>query len=134
MIGRKQAKDLYFTNDHEWINYQGSVAQVGICHFKLKGIKDIQRISFGETGSNYNSGEVIASIFYDDYRIDVNMPVNGRLISINEHLINGDSSILLENAEGSGWIALVAPAQPYERKGLMLPIQYRNMSANKYLK
>ena len=39
-------KDLYFTKDHEWIDFQGSVAYVGISYFKLIGFKEIQELIF----------------------------------------------------------------------------------------
>jgi len=34
-------KDLYYTNDHEWIDFQGTIAYTGICLFKLLGFKEI---------------------------------------------------------------------------------------------
>jgi glycine cleavage system H lipoate-binding protein len=35
-------KDLYYTRDYEWIDFQESVAYIGICSFKLAGIKKIE--------------------------------------------------------------------------------------------
>jgi len=34
-------RDLYYTNDHEWIDFQGTIAYTGICLFKLLGFKEI---------------------------------------------------------------------------------------------
>ncbi|SEN98147.1 hypothetical protein SAMN05660816_01801 [Niastella yeongjuensis] len=37
-------RNLYYTNDHEWIDFQGVVAYVGVCRFKLSGFKEIHKI------------------------------------------------------------------------------------------
>ena len=71
----KAKRDLYYTNDYEWIDFQGSVAYIGICPFKLKGIKKIEKIEFSDENNSRKCGEVVASILYDDYKIDVHMPV-----------------------------------------------------------
>jgi len=91
-------------------------------------------MQFAETGALLSKGQAIATIYYDDYQIHVNMPADGRLISFNDLLKEGKSEILLQQAEGAGWIGLISLTQPYERKGLLLPQQYRTMSTNKYLK
>ena len=56
-------------------------------------------------------GEVVAMIHYDDYQISVHMPIDGKIISINDMLLTGDKNILLQQPEDSGWIALVVPGQ-----------------------
>ena len=41
-------KDQYYTKDYEWIDFQGTVAYIGICKFKLIGFKQIQEIRFND--------------------------------------------------------------------------------------
>ena len=79
-------------------------------------------------------GEVIASVKYNDYRIDVHMPVDGKLVQINDTLVSGNQNILLQQPENSGWVALIVPTELYERKELLLPKQYQINSKNKYAK
>ena len=118
-------KDIYYTSDHEWIDFQGTVAYVGVCSFKLSGFKEIHQISIYEPSGFRKQGEVIATIKYKDYQIEAHMPVDGKLIKVNDTLISGDPNVLIQHAENSGWIALIVPSQPYERKELLLPKQYR---------
>lgn len=127
------SKDLYFTRDHEWIEFRGTVAYAGICEFKLKGINDVHKIKFTETSGFKEQGEVIATIYYDDYEIPFQMPVHGRVININELLLS-NNNLLLEQPESNGWIAFIIPTQPYERKNLLLPQQYRMNDKSKYAK
>lgn len=121
----KAKRDLYFTKDYEWIDFQGSVAYVGICSFKLKGIKQIEKIEFSEENNSGKCGEVIASIFYDDYKVDVHMPVNGKIISMNDAILSGDKNLVLHEPENSGYIALIVPSSPYDRDGLMISEKYQ---------
>ncbi len=135
-MNRKKSanKDLYFTKDHEWIDFQGTVAYTGICNFKLKGFKEIHQIRFKEPSGFRKRGEVIATITYNDYQIEAHMPVDGRVIEINETLLSGNRNSLLQDTENSGWLALIVPSQPYERKDLLLPKQYQMNGKDKYAK
>jgi glycine cleavage system H protein len=127
-------KDLYYTSDHEWINFQGSVAYIGICSFKLLGFKEIQYLNFLCSLGFMKRGDLIATIRYNGNQIEVRMPVDGNLIQVNGALISGNLGALLKYAESSGWIALIAPSQPYDRGGLLLPKQYQMNGKSKYAK
>jgi len=130
--GQQATKDLYYTKDHEWVDFQGTIAYTGICAFKLTGFKDVQQIVFSQGTGFKRQGELIASIRYNDYTIDAHMPVDGHIMRVNTELLS-NHRLLLQHPERNGWIALIRPALPYERKGLMLPEQYR-MGKNKYAK
>lgn len=133
-IEKSAKKDLYYTKDHEWIDFQGSVAYTGVCRFKLTGFKQIQEISFNEPSGFKKHGEVIATVKYNDYQIEAHMPVDGKVVQVNDKLISGNPNILLDCAESSGWIAMIIPSQPYERKDLLLPKQYQMNGKSKYAK
>ena len=122
-------RNLYYTTDHEWIDFQGAVAYVGFCPFKLKGIKQIREIVFADIKVLLKRGDVIASVFYDDYKIDVHMPVDGRVVQINDAILGGKEEMVLQQPETSGWIALVVPVSPDDRKDLLAGEQYRMRAA-----
>ncbi len=133
-IEKSRVRDLYYTPDHEWIDFQGSVAYAGICRFKLTGFKQVQAIRFNEPSGFKKKGDVIATLQYNDYVIAVHMPVDGKVLQVNEQLVKGSPNILLDCAETSGWIVLIAPSSPHERPGLLLPKQYQLNGKNKYAK
>lgn len=126
--------NFYYTQDHEWIDFQGPVAYTGVSSFKLIGFKEIQQIVFNEPSGFKKKGDLIATIRYNDYQIDAHMPVDGNVLDINTDLIYGDERLLLKYAESSGWIALIVPSQPDERKDLLLPKQYLMNSKTQYAK
>jgi len=128
------SKDLYYTKDHEWIDFKGAIAYTGICAFKLTGFKTVQRIVFQEASGFKKRGEIIAFIHYNDYCIEATMPVDGKIIMINEELLSGNRHLLAQVPESHGWIAKIAPSQPYERKDLLLPKEYQMNGKSKYAK
>ncbi len=124
------SRDLFYTKDHEWIDFQGQVAYTGVCSFKLIGFKDIQEIIFNEPMGFKKQGDVIATIKYSDYKIEAHMPVDGKIVEVNDKLTSGDSKFLLQYAESIGWIAMIFPSRSGERKELIVPRIYQ--LTNKY--
>ena len=131
---KKNNKDLYYTKDHEWVDFHGTIAYTGVCLFKLLGFKDIHQIHFSEPSGFKKKGDVIARITYNDYQIEAHMPVDGKVIQVNETLLSGNRNGLLQHSENSGWLAMIVPVQPYERKDLLLPKQYQFNGKGKYAK
>ena len=62
------------------------------------------------------------------------MPVDGKIVQLNDHFLAGNYEPLLNNPENLGWVALIIPFQPYERNGLLLPKQYSMQPKNKFAK
>lgn len=115
----------YYTQDHEWVNFLGSVAYVGVCAFKLTGIRQIREIEFGRSGEFIKAGELLAIVYSGDYKIPVHMPVDGEVIRYNEELQDDKGGSLLQNSEQQGWVALIYPSSLHDRKDLLLPEQYQ---------
>src|SRR5688572_28135518 len=103
----------FYTTDHEWIDFHGTVAYTGVCSFKLIGFKEIHQLSFNAAPGFLKRGELIATIKYNDYQIEARMPVDGKIAQINEELSGSRLNRLLQNAETSAWLAQIIPAQPY---------------------
>ena len=125
-------KDLYYTKDHEWIDFQGTVAYIGVCHLKLAGIKQIQKIVFAKDVGIIKQGEVAVTIMCNDCKIPIYMPADGRIIRFNDALLLANQNIILEQPEHDGWVAFIGLTQPYERKGLMQPAQYKLFTKRKF--
>jgi glycine cleavage system H protein len=124
-------RDLYFTPDHGWIDFQGTVAYIGICNSRLSGIKKIKKIVFSRKTGFLNQGELIAVIHGRDCRIPVHMPVDGKIINLNDDHPLIDQNILQMQPENNSWLAFIGLTKPYERKGLMQFEQYRLFTKRK---
>lgn len=127
-------KDLCYTATHEWISFKGTIAYIGIAGFKLTGFKEIHAITFHKPCGLVKQGELVATVRYNDYRVDLHMPVDGKITRLNEVLLSGDKNLLARYPESSGWVAMIFPSQPYERKGLLLPAEYQVVRKKHYTK
>ena len=63
-------KDLYYTKDHEWVNFQGAVAYTGVSSFKLVGFKEIHQVIFNGQSGLRKGEDLIATIKYTKYFYD----------------------------------------------------------------
>ncbi|MFA6060705.1 MAG: hypothetical protein WC756_21090 [Taibaiella sp.] len=117
---------MYYTNDHEWIEYRGYTALVGICKGKLSGDKELLRVEFAEDVSNMVRGSVIATFYLTGNSFFVSMPVDGKIIEFNKKLIETPSLIVSwDQHQRSVWIAKISPNAPYKREGLLQSHQYK---------
>lgn len=116
--------EFYYTKDHDWIQYKGSLAITGVSGFKLTGIKEIHQFVTNEPMGLKRQGEKLATIHSNDYRIEIFMPVSGLVLQINNELVRGNLGIIVQEPEQGGWVARIKPLQPEERGGLLSPAQY----------
>ncbi len=128
------ARDIYFTADHEWVAFSGTIAHIGVCAFKLTGFKEIKKIRFHKATGLKKKGELLATICYKDYQVTAHMPVDGKIMQLNTSLESGQYACLLEDPEGAGWLARIAPTQPYDRADLLLAKEYQLNGKSKYAK
>lgn len=119
---------MYYTEDHEWIDYLGVSALVGIHRTKLSGINKIQQTTFCPVPATLSKGDVIATLYSETGKIEVYMPVDGRVVAINPKLLN-NPSLILDGAQHSMWIAKISPNAPYVREGLLPEHQYELLAS-----
>ncbi len=126
--------DFYFTQDHEWIVFSGTIAHIGVCGFKLTGFKEIKKIRFHKATGLKKKGDLLATISCKEYQVDVHMPVDGKIMQLNHSFTEEQYALLLQNPEGAGWLARIAPTQPYDRADLLLAKEYQLNGKSKYAK
>lgn len=117
--------NLYYTNDYEWVRFQGQIAYIGICTFKLTGIRQIQDVEFTSTKLAKKRGEMVALLHYECYRIPIHMPIDGEILGFNEKLSGENPTIFLQQSEQNKWVALIVPDIPHQSEGLLSPEQYQ---------
>lgn len=113
----------FYTDDHEWIVFEGIVAYIGVCPFKLIGFGTIKKIEFADLSARFDEGVCFATIFSEEYEIKVHMPVDGWVIESNPRATQTPSHIT--QGIKAGWIAKIRPVAPYSRQGLLQAEQYK---------
>ena len=97
--------DLKYTKDHEWLKMEGDIAVVGITDFAQDALGDIVFINLPEVGDTVTAGEALGDVESVKAVSDVNSPVTGVVVAVNEDL--ADSPENLNSDPYGSWIIKV---------------------------
>ena len=97
--------DLKYTKDHEWMKMEGDIAVIGISDFAQDALGDIVFINLPEVGDTVTAGESFGDVESVKAVSDVNSPVTGVVVEVNEDL--ADSPEALNEDPYSAWIIQV---------------------------
>jgi glycine cleavage system H lipoate-binding protein len=119
-------RDLYCTACHEWIEFHNNEAFIGLTNFRLIGVREVKNIEFVRIYGFKKKGEVLANIQFDSGRVQVHMPVDGNIISVNDKDLLVNQNLLLKQPETEGWLVKILISLPSQRKGLIPYEQYNH--------
>lgn len=108
-----------FTTDHEWINLENhEAAVVGITLHAQEALGDIVFVDLPGVGKTLKMGEVAGVVESVKAAADLNMPVSGEIVEINEAL-RADPSLANSDPLGKGWFFKVRVGNMAEFDELM---------------
>ena len=97
-------KDYKFNKTDEWVKIDGNSANIGISDFAQDQLSDIVYIEFNkEVGESIEKDQILATIESVKAAADVNSPINGKVLEVNESL-SDTPEILNEDPYGNGWL------------------------------
>lgn len=111
-------EDIRYTSEHEWIRVKGDEAFVGITDFAQSELGEIVFIDVPTLGETVGQGEVFGSIEAVKTVSDLNMPVSGEVLEINEAL-DAQPELVNNDPYGEGWIIRIAVKDASELDKLM---------------
>ena len=97
--------ELKYTKDHEWIKMEGDIAVIGISDFAQDALGDVVFINLPEVGDEVTAGESFGDVESVKAVSDVNSPVTGVVVEVNEEL--SDSPENLNSDPYGSWIIKV---------------------------
>ena len=97
--------ELKYTKDHEWMVMEGDIAVIGISDFAQDALGDVVFINLPEVGDTVTAGESFGDIESVKAVSDVNSPVTGVIVAVNEDL--ADSPENLNSDPYGSWIIKV---------------------------
>ena len=97
--------ELKYTKDHEWMKLEGDIAVVGITDFAQDALGDVVFINLPEVGDTVTAGESFGDVESVKAVSDVNSPVTGVIVEVNEDLV--DSPENLNSDPYGSWIIKV---------------------------
>jgi len=95
--------NLKYTNDHEWIRVEGEVAYVGITDYAQSELGEIVFVDIDTVGETIEQNGVFGSVEAVKTVSDLNMPVTGEVLEVNEAL-NDQPELVNNDPYGEGWM------------------------------
>lgn len=118
----KVAKGLFYAEDHEWVKVDGEEALVGIADYAQDSLGDIVYVELPEVDDEFDKEEAFSAVESVKAAADIYMPVGGKVIEINEELLD-DSSLLNQDAY-ENWMIKIEIADKSELDELMTSEEY----------
>ena len=97
-------QNLKYTKDHEWIRLEGEEAFVGITDYAQSELGEIVFVDINTVGETVGQNEVFGSIEAVKTVSDLNMPVTGEVLEVNEAL-NDQPELVNNDPYGEGWMS-----------------------------
>lgn len=110
--------NLRYTSEHEWIRVEGDEAFVGITDYAQSELGEIVFIDVPTVGETIGQGEVFGSVEAVKTVSDLNMPVSGEVLEVNEEL-DAAPELVNNDPYGKGWIIRIAIKDAAELDKLM---------------
>lgn len=114
----------YFTQDHEWIDVDGSDATVGITDYAQSQLGDITFVELPAAGSAVAKGDSASVVDSVKAASDVYAPVSGTVSEANAAL-EDEPELVNTAAESDGWLWRMTLSDAAELEGLMDVAAYK---------
>ena len=88
---------------HEWALEDGNNIIIGLTDYAIEQLGDIVFVELPEVGSEFVKNEVFATIESVKAAEEIYMPIGGKVIEINEELINSPE-LINEDVWEKGWL------------------------------
>lgn len=119
----KILEGLKYSESHEWVKVEGSVAVIGVSDFAQKEMGDITYVDVPDVDDEVAAGEEFGALESVKAASDLICPVSGTVVAVNEELEDAPEKIN-EDAYAN-WIIKVEMSDPSELDELMDAAAYK---------
>ena len=96
--------DLHYTKTHAWIKLENEdIIKIGLTEHMLEKLGNILCVELPEIDQHFYTDDDIAVIETAKTAYDIYSPVCGKIIEINESLVD-EPDIINEDPYGEGWL------------------------------
>ena len=108
----------YYTQDHEWIEVDGTSATVGITDYAQSQLGDITFVELPEAGASVAKGDAPCVVDSVKAASDVYSPASGTVSESNAALAD-EPELVNTDPENGGWLFRLTLSDPSELNSLM---------------
>ncbi|MDN5347160.1 MAG: glycine cleavage system protein [Clostridia bacterium] len=118
--------DLRYSKEHQWIRVEGNRGKVGITDYAQSSLGDIIFVELPQEGDELKKDDALGIVESAKSSSDVYCPVSGKVIAVNEELLDSPQ-LINEDPYGRGWMIEIELSDPSELDDLMEAAEYRAM-------
>lgn len=122
-------KELRYSEDHEWVKVDGNKARIGITEFAQSELGDIVFMELPEVGTEITIGESFGSVESVKTVSELNAPISGKIVEINEEL-GDEPQFVNESPYEKGWMIVVELSDESQIDNLLSAEKYEAMISN----
>ena len=111
-------ENLKYTSEHEWVKIDGNIATIGITDFAQGELGDIIFLEFPEVDESFSKGDVFGTIEAVKTVSDLFMPMDGKIIEVNENL-NDDPEGVNTDPYEQGWMVKIELPSSFSTESLL---------------
>jgi glycine cleavage system H protein len=111
-------ESLKYTEEHEWVRMDGSVAMIGITDYAQGELGDIVFVELPEPDTDLEQGTVFGTIEAVKMVSDLFSPISGKVVEVNSQLADEPEAINQSPYE-AGWMIKIAPSDPSQLEKLL---------------
>jgi glycine cleavage system H protein len=115
-------KGLFYSGDHEWVKVEGDKAYIGITDFAQSSLGDIVFVELPEVDTEFSKEESFGVVESVKAASDLNIPVSGKVVEVNEDLADDPASV--NEVPYEKWMIAVELSDKSELEGMMNAEQY----------
>ena len=117
---------LMYTEEHLWVQIEGSEARFGITDHAQQELEDIVFADLPEKGKRVDKGDIVCTIESVKSTNDLSSPFSGEILEVNTQLEDKPETIN-QDPFGEGWLFTMRVDDPGQAKGLLDAAAYQKL-------
>ncbi len=111
-------KELKYSESHEWVKIEGDIVTIGVSDYAQSELGDIVFVELPEVGDEVAKGESCGTIEAVKTVSDLNSPISGEIVEVNETL-EDEPTLVNTDCYEAGWLIKVKIEDATELDALM---------------
>ncbi|TRW21047.1 glycine cleavage system protein GcvH [Flavobacterium zepuense] len=120
------SENLLYSKEHTWLKVEGNTAIIGITEFAQSELGEIVYVELPNVGQSFAADEVFGSVEAVKTTSDLFMPVAGKVIEVNEALVQ-KPELVNTDPFGTAWLIRIEIKNQSEINNLLTSGQYNDM-------
>ncbi len=119
----KHARELKFSETHEWVRIEGADAIVGISDYAVSQLSDLVSVEFPKIGDTVEVETPMGEVESVKTVAELVSPVGGKVVAVNQEVAD-NVDLLAKSPFEEGWLVRIKMKDPKDVDHLMSAKEY----------